>query len=82
MNTSLSGPELIASVTQDPANLTLDAVLARDPGSHDLSDGNIVSLVKTLRAERAAIEVKAEKAKAKKQGVDDEKVVSDTDESD
>jgi hypothetical protein len=72
MNTLPLGPELLAEVTSEPANLTLDTVLSRNPSVEPPSDNDIVSLVRALRAERAAIEVKQEQKSARKQGVDDD----------
>ena len=66
------GPSRIAAIAADETAWSLDTVMRRDPRANPVSDGELIHMVKTLRAERAAIDVKQEKAKAKKQGVEDD----------
>lgn len=73
-----TGPELIQAILAEPSHLTLDEVLRRNPKAQPLSDSELDDLVRVLRAERTAIDVKQEKAKAKKQGVNDDEEVQDT----
>lgn len=67
-----TGPELFAAIAAEPSHWGLDEVLRRSPRAEPLTDAGLDALVKELRAERTAIEVKQEKAKAAKQGAIDE----------
>lgn len=69
---------MLASIAADPTAWSLDTVLRRDPSSQPLSDGELLHLVKALRAERAAIDVKQERKRAKAQGVEDDEESENT----
>jgi hypothetical protein len=64
-----TGPELLAEVIANPL-VTLNTVLDRDPEAMPLSDDELRELVMSQRRDRAAIELKLEKAKLKKEGVE------------
>ena len=71
------GPSMLAEIAANAPNFTLDTVLRRHPRANPLTDSELDDLVRVLRAERTAIDVKIEKAKAKKQGADNEAEVQD-----
>lgn len=71
------GPTMLREIADNAPNFTLDTVLRRHPRANPLTDSELDDLVRVLRAERTAIDVKIEKAKAKKQGADNEAEVQD-----
>lgn len=72
------GPALVRAIAEDEKAWTLDTLLDRNPREHTISEHDLMQGIRALRAERAAIEVKQERAKARKDGVNDD----DTDDTD
>lgn len=64
------GPSIIDQIVQSP-DLPLDVFLDRDPHSKPYTDDELRQLVVSERANRARINLKQEKARAKKQGVEE-----------
>jgi hypothetical protein len=63
------GPTLMDRIIGDQNSL--DRFLDRDPHSHPLTDADLLELIRTERARRTEWNIKIEKAKAKKQGVEE-----------
>ena len=68
----MTGPEMVKEISDNHAN-SLDEVLNRDPTAKPIADEEIMRQILNLRADRARIEVKIEKHKAKKQGIEEPK---------
>lgn len=63
-----TGPELIDEITQEP---TLDRVMDRSPFAHPLEDTEFLELIEFERHERAQFDLKDEKRKMKKEGIEE-----------
>lgn len=63
-----TGPELVEEIARHP---TLDEFLDRDPFAVPYTDDELVKRVKIERAERAALSLKSDSRRAKRQGIED-----------
>lgn len=66
----------IDAALADPEAITLDECLRRAPKG--LTDKDITQMVTILRAERVSFQVKAERAAARKEGIEDEETTETT----
>lgn len=64
---NMTGPELLEYIAQFP---TLDQYLDRDPYAVPLTDSELLLLIQRQRAERALFNIKEQKKRDKKAGVD------------
>lgn len=67
-----TGPELIKEIVTNADTVTLDRVLNHSPFANPLDDPALEQLVKTLRLERAQIDVKKETRKEKRRDAKDD----------
>lgn len=65
-----TGPELIDEIIADPNSL--DVLLDRDPHARPYTDEELDRLIAVERARRTQLEIKEEKRKMKKQGIEDD----------
>lgn len=64
----IKGPEIIDEMVLEAS---IDRILMEEP-KYGLVDADRLELIKLFRAERAMFEIKETKAKAKKEGVEDD----------
>lgn len=67
-----TGPDMIKVIAENVEAVSLDQLLRRNPLAQPMTDGELEGLIRSERAARTSIEVKAEKARLRKKGHVDE----------
>lgn len=64
----MTGPQLVEEIGKQP---TLDTLLDRDPHAKPYTDIEALAIIEAARRDRALFTIKEEKAKAKREGIEE-----------